>query len=73
MKTEQSVLIYQHKGITMKKLLRVKQVAEVTGLGVSTIWEYAKDGKFPKPHKLSTRVTVWKHEDVDAWIDSKVS
>ena len=54
------------------KLLRVKQVAEQTGLAVSTIWKYVKYGDFPKPHKLSIRVTVWNSDDIDKWIAKQV-
>ena len=50
------------------KLLRVKQVAELTGMGVSTVWKYVKLGEFPEPFKLSMRVTVWSSDDVNDWI-----
>jgi len=53
----------------MRKLLRVKQVAEITGMGVSTIWRLAKQDKFPKPHKLTAGMTVWNSEDVEAWVN----
>ncbi len=54
------------------KLMRVKQVSAQTGLAVSTIWKYVKSGEFPKPHKLSIRVTVWNSEDIDKWIAEQV-
>lgn len=34
----------------------------------STIWEWVKIGRFPRPIKLSSKVTVWKVEDVLAVI-----
>jgi prophage regulatory protein len=37
----------------------------------STLWRWVSEGKFPKPIKLSEGVTVWRLEDVDAWISSK--
>jgi len=30
----------------------------------STWWQGVKDGRFPKPHKLGPRTTVWKAEDI---------
>lgn len=33
-----------------------------------TLWRLSKSGKFPKPVKLSERVTAWKVGDVRAWI-----
>jgi prophage regulatory protein len=34
----------------------------------STLWRKVKAGEFPKPVKLSQRVTAWKAEDVRAWM-----
>jgi prophage regulatory protein len=34
----------------------------------ATLWRYSKEGKFPKPRKLSTRVTVWNIGEVRAWM-----
>jgi len=33
-----------------------------------TLWRKVKAGTFPKPVKLSERVTAWKVGDVRAWI-----
>ena len=38
----------------------------------STWWAGVKDGRFPKPVKLSTRVTAWRVEDIRAFIESGV-
>ena len=36
-----------------------------------TLWRKVKAGTFPKPIKLSERVTAWKVGDVRAWIDAQ--
>lgn len=33
-----------------------------------TLWRKVKAGTFPKPHKLSDRVTAWKVADIRAWL-----
>ena len=38
-----------------------------------TLWRKVKAGTFPKPIKLSDRVTAWKVGDVRAWIASHCS
>jgi prophage regulatory protein len=38
----------------------------------STWWAGIKTGRFPKPVKLSERVTAWRVEDIRAFIESKV-
>ena len=49
-------------------LMNVKQVAQQLGVGKSTIWRWCKQGIFPRPIKLSERVTRWRAEDVAAVI-----
>ena len=36
----------------------------------STWWAGVKDGRFPKPVKLSLRITAWRVEDIRAFIES---
>jgi prophage regulatory protein len=38
-----------------------------------TLWRMVKSGKFPKPLKLSSRVTAWKVGDVRAWIKARAA
>jgi len=51
-----------------KKNFRPKEAAKYLGVGLSTIWHYAKQGKI-KTYKLSDRVTIFKKEDLDAFIN----
>jgi hypothetical protein len=37
----------------------------------ATLWRKVKSGEFPKPIKLSERVTAWKVEDVRAWMQAR--
>jgi prophage regulatory protein len=38
-----------------------------------TLWRMVKSGKFPRPHKLSQRVTAWNVGDVRAWIKAQAA
>jgi prophage regulatory protein len=51
--------------------LRVSTLAPRLGISKNQIWRLVREGKFPKPIKLSEKVTVWKADDVLAWLDSK--
>jgi prophage regulatory protein len=53
------------------KLLRLKDVSELTSLGKSTINLWVAQGKFPKPKALSITIKVWRMKDVIAWIDQQ--
>lgn len=51
-------------------LLRLPQVKQMIGVSGSTIWQWSRDGKFPKPVKLGTRTTAWRHSDVLAFLEN---
>jgi predicted DNA-binding transcriptional regulator AlpA len=42
----------------MERLIRVQEVAEILGIGKSTVWLWVKLGKIPAPIHLSTRVSA---------------
>lgn len=50
---------------------RVDFIAAFLSVSKNTIWRLTREGKFPKPVKLSERVTAWKGEDVLSWLESK--
>lgn len=51
--------------------MRVSQLAPRLGMSVNTIWRLSRQGKFPKPKKLSDKITVWDGGEVAAWLASK--
>ncbi len=52
-------------------LMRIKQVLKFIPVSRSNWWQGVKDGRFPKPLKLSERVTVWKASDIRALIEGE--
>jgi prophage regulatory protein len=48
--------------------VRLKQVLSVVPVGRSTWWSWCKSGKAPSPVKLSPKITVWRAEDIRAFI-----
>ena len=52
--------------------LRRKQVETRTGLSRSTIYQYIKDGAFPKPVPLGPRAVGWLESEVSDWIGERV-
>ncbi|API85847.1 helix-turn-helix transcriptional regulator [Francisella uliginis] len=55
-----------------KKIIRVKQVSELTGLSRTSIYRLSSFGQFPKSIKLSAYTTGWLVSEVEAWLDSKI-
>ncbi len=57
-----------------KRNLRVRQVADFLGIGVSSVWRLARiEPAFPKPFSLSPRVTVWSAEELSDYVETKKS
>lgn len=57
------------KHIPPAGFLRLPQVLELVPVSKSTWWAGVKSGKFPKPVKLSERITVWKAQDIMSLIE----
>lgn len=54
-----------------KRGVRARRGAEILGCGVSTYWRYAQRPDFPKPKKLSPRLTIWDEGELIAWRDAQ--
>ena len=54
-----------------RRTMRIRMVAEKTGLAVSSIWRLARQGQFPAPVRLSPGCTAWFEHEIDAWLDAK--
>ena len=52
----------------MAKILRLKEVNEVTGVCRATMYLMRKAGKFPQPIHISPRSVGWLEEDINQWI-----
>jgi prophage regulatory protein len=53
------------------KLLRIRQVIQITGLSRMTIYRLELAGKFPKRRQLSENSVAWLEADISQWIDSR--
>ena len=52
------------------RLIRIKEMTELTGLSKSAIYELCRGDKpFPKAIKYSPRVTFWSLNEVNKWIE----
>ena len=44
-----------------------------TGYGKSSIYQMAKDGRFPAQIKIGKRASGWLEDEVDDWIRKQVA
>lgn len=50
-------------------LLRMDEVLRRTGLSRSTVYRLVREGRFPRPCKLSIQTVAFRSDEVAAWID----
>ncbi|AMM27578.1 MULTISPECIES: helix-turn-helix transcriptional regulator [Acinetobacter] len=68
---ERKARIYIDKTGKTRKIKGRPQKKGILPMGESTIWNKVRSGDFPQPIRLSTRLTVWRIEDIEEWIKSK--
>lgn len=57
---------------TSAKYIRAKKLAPELAISEPTLWRWVKENPaFPKPLKLSAKVTAWKISEISAWLDSR--
>ncbi|MNF63729.1 Prophage CP4-57 regulatory protein (AlpA) [compost metagenome] len=55
------------------KILRLKDVIDITGLSRSTLYLYIAEGRFPKPVSLGDRCVGWVESEVHDWILARIA
>lgn len=53
------------------KILRMKQILEVTGCSKSFIYKHIRSGNFPGQIKLGPRAVGWNQNEIEEWINSR--
>lgn len=52
-----------------ERLIKLDEVCRRVGLGKTMIYAMMKDGRFPRPYKISPFASRWSEREVVAWID----
>ncbi len=56
----------------MRKLVRLQQVLEQTGLSRAGLYRSMSCGDFPPPVKIGRRAVAWPADEVEGWIASRI-
>ena len=54
------------------KILRLKQVLELTGLSRSTLYLYIQKQQFPSQVRLGEKIVGWVEDEVIDWIRGRI-
>lgn len=55
------------------RLIRLDEVKRRTGFKKSSIYNRVAEGTFPRPVNLGARAVAWVEDEVQEWIDSRIS
>jgi prophage regulatory protein len=55
------------------RLYRMRELSARIGLARSAIYQAISDGKFPLPVRIGARAVAWRHQDVEAWLQSRAA
>ena len=53
------------------RLMRRREVEELTGLSRASIYRLMGSGGFPRPVRVSDTAVRWKASDISIWIESR--
>lgn len=53
------------------RLVTVREVADLLGVHVRSVWRLAQSGEIPAPIRLSARVIRWRLSDLRAFLDAR--
>ena len=52
-----------------ESLMRVDQAAKLLAISTSHFWRLIRDGKVPRPIKLSPKISVWRSSDIQRFVN----
>ncbi|EGQ8311725.1 AlpA family phage regulatory protein [Vibrio parahaemolyticus] len=55
------------------KIIRLKEVMNLTGLSKTSIYEFSSKNQFPKSVALGGRAVGWVESEVHSWISDKMA
>jgi len=55
-----------------RRILRLPNVLDRTGLSRSTVYQWVSEGRFPKPVSLGARAVGWVESDIEEWISRQI-
>ncbi|HFH3882474.1 MULTISPECIES: helix-turn-helix transcriptional regulator [Pseudomonas aeruginosa group] len=55
------------------RIIRLKEVMDLTGLARSTVYKYIAASEFPAPVSLGERCVGWLESEIQDWILARVA
>jgi prophage regulatory protein len=56
----------------LQLFIRLPEVRQKVGMSKSHIYDLISQDKFPKPVKVSSRISCWVAAEVDQWVQERI-
>jgi prophage regulatory protein len=57
----------------ISRLIKRKEVEDITSLSTATIYRLMAEGKFPVQVKITGRSVAWLESDISEWVEQKIA
>lgn len=55
------------------KLIRIKEVCQLTSLARSTVYKFVAEGTFPKQVVLGSNCVAWVESEIHEWLKGRIA
>jgi prophage regulatory protein len=56
----------------LQLFIRLPEVRQKVGMSKSFVYDLISQDKFPKPVKVSSRISCWVAAEVDQWVQERI-
>lgn len=53
------------------EVIRRKELCQITGLSMTTLWRQEREGYFPARIRLTNHSVGWRRSDIEAWLSTR--
>lgn len=53
------------------EVIRRKELCKITGVSMTTLWRWEREGDFPARIRLSTHSVGWRRSDIETWLATR--
>lgn len=50
----------------------MREVMARAGVSRTTVYLWSREGKFPKPVRVGTRMVAWREDEIEAWLKARL-
>jgi prophage regulatory protein len=67
---QETFMSYEEENFATNRIVRIKDVLEITNFSRTKLWRLRVTGFFPKCIKLSSSIIGWYESDIYEWLNS---